>query len=85
MTSINDPTPQMKLTKKLLDDYSSRDLSDVGPFLSENFKFQTFPQAADLPEEAKESHIQNWGNLLGSFTNMEVRTPTPKDRFGLVS
>lgn len=74
MSSINDPTPQMKLTKKLLDDYSSRDLSDVGPFLSENFKFQTFPKVAELPEEEKGSHINNWGKMLGSFAKMEVRT-----------
>lgn len=74
MTNINDPTPQLKLTKKLIGDYSSRDLSDVGQFLSEDFKYETFPKVPELPEEAKGDHIQKWGAILGSFTKMEVRT-----------
>lgn len=74
MVNINDTTPQLRLTKKLVGDYSSRDLSDAGPFLSRDFKYQTFPKVPEIPEEAKEKHIQKWGEILGSFTKMEVST-----------
>ena len=73
MTNSDTPSPQMELILKLLSDYSTRDLSDVGQFLAKDFKYQTFPETVNHPEETKGEHLENWGGILASFAKMEVR------------
>ena len=74
MANGDTTSPQMKLISKLLSDYGTRDLSDVGRFLSKDFKFQSFPETTNHPEETRGEHLENWGGTLASFAKMEVRT-----------
>lgn len=73
MININATTPQLRATKTLLDGYFSRDISNVEPFISKNFKYQSFPKIADHPDESKMDHIQNWGPMFASLPSVEVR------------
>ena len=74
MVNINATTPQLKLVKQWLEAHASRDIDKVAPIISKNFKFQAFPKTTDIPEEAKEGHLQRYRGILGALTNVEVRT-----------
>jgi hypothetical protein len=55
MVNVDSSTPRLKVAKKWLDAFSSRDASRLGPLLSKNYKNHTFP-----PEETKEEHIRRY-------------------------
>ena len=74
MVNINATTPQLKLVKQWLEAYASRDIDKVAPVVSKDFKFQTFPKTADIPEEGKGAHLQRYRGILSALTNVEVRT-----------
>ena len=44
MVNIDASTPQLKFVKDMLDAYCTLDVTKAEPFLSKDFKFQTFPQ-----------------------------------------
>lgn len=71
--SFDAPTPQLKVTKTLLESYITRDLSKVEPLLSKDFKFRSFPEVDHHPEETKAKHIENWGPRFSSFSKVDVR------------
>jgi len=74
MVNIDATTPQLKVVKNLLDAYfDSLDISKAEPLLSNHFKFQTFPENIELPEEGKAAHVQRYGGILAAFTKAEVR------------
>ena len=72
MVNIDATTPQLKLVKQLLEAYISRDIDKVVPFISKDFKFESFPKTADLPDEAGVAHIQRYGPILTALTKAEV-------------
>jgi len=73
MANIDATTPQLKVVKDWTDAYFSLDINRVEPFLSKNFKFQTFPKIMDVPEEGKAAHIQRYKWMFGTFEKAEVR------------
>ena len=72
MINFDATTPQLKVVKQWLEAYTSRDVDKVAPFVSKNFKFQTFPKTIDIPEEAQGVHFQRYRVLLGALTKLEV-------------
>jgi len=73
MINIDATTPQLKAVKDLIDAYCSLDISKIEPFISKNFKFQTFPKTIDIPEEAREVHIERYRGILAAVAKLEVR------------
>lgn len=70
---FNPTTPQQKAVKDLLDAYETRDINNVKPLVSKNFKFQTFPKIAHHPDEENEAHFDRYGKLLSAWTKLVVR------------
>ena len=73
MVNLNGTTPQLKAAKRVVDAYSSRDLTNSGSVFSKDFKFQSFPKASEHVQETKGGHFQKYDPILGSFAKMEVR------------
>lgn len=71
--NFDTPTPQLKVTRTLLESYMTRDLSKVEPLLSKDFKYRSFPEVDHHPEETKEEHMENWGPRFSSFSKVDVR------------
>ena len=74
MANINATTPQLQVFKSVVEAYMTRDLSNVAPYLSKDFKFQTFPKIADLPDLAKAEHVEKYGAIYRSFSKVDVRS-----------
>ena len=72
MVNIISTTPQLKVTKDLLDAYYTRDARNLEPLMSRNFKYQNYPKVADHPEENKEEHLKKYGAILASFPAVKV-------------
>ena len=73
MSNINATTPQLKLVKNWIDGYLSRDIRNLQPYLSKNYKFQTFPKIAELPDEVMGEYVERYAPIFSSFNNLEVR------------
>ena len=73
MANIDATTPQLKVVKSFLDTYLSLDVSKTESFMSRDFKFQTFPKVAELPDEPVAAHVQRYEGLLAAMTKLEVR------------
>jgi hypothetical protein len=73
MFNIDATTPQLEAIKKFFDAYSSLDINNVGPLISKNYKFQTFPKIDDLPDETKGGHFERYGTILSLLSKLEVR------------
>jgi len=67
-----DTSPQLALVKKWLDAYLSLDVKNVEPLISQNFQYEAFPEATDIPEEAKEKHIEKYREILAAGSKFEV-------------
>ena len=65
-------TPQSKVVKELCDAYASLDIRNVEPFLSKNYGYDVLPKCTDFPSQMKEGHLQAWGGILSSLTELEV-------------
>jgi hypothetical protein len=74
MPSLDASTPQLKALHRFIDAYGTLDMDNVKPLLSTDFHFQTFPEIANLPKEAKEKHIERYRELLAGVKNFEVGT-----------
>ena len=72
--NFNATTPQLRAVKKIFDAYLSLDLTNAESLISKDFKFQTFPKIANLPDEGKGGHLERYGPLFASMTKIEVRT-----------
>jgi hypothetical protein len=70
---INPTTPQLKAAKNLMDAYLTLDVKNVKPFVSKDFKFQTFPKIDQHPVEARDAHFERYGALFSSLRKIEVR------------
>jgi hypothetical protein len=81
MVNVDSSTPKLKVTKKWLDAFSSRDASRLGPLLSKNYKNHTFPSI--YPEETKEEHIRRYEKMVVPMTGLEVRIQRRRTAFGL--
>jgi len=77
MVNVNATTPQLKAVKNYLDAYTSLDVNNVERVLSKNFKFQTFPETTDLPEQAKGAYIERFRRASTLMTKMDVRIREP--------
>ena len=74
MANIDASTPQLKITKSLLDAYLSLNIKEVEPFLSKDFQFQTFPKAgATMPEQPRVEHVQRFEGISAGMIKLEVR------------
>ena len=73
-TNFNATTPQLKALKNVFDAYLTLDLANAEPLISKDFKFQTFPKIANLPDEEKGGHLERYGPLFALMTKIEVRT-----------
>jgi hypothetical protein len=73
MENFDASTPQLKAFKKWLDIVASLDLSKVDPLLTRNFKYRSFPEIIEVPEQTKEVYIQWFGGTMVSMTKIEVR------------
>ncbi|KAF9779190.1 hypothetical protein BJ322DRAFT_1113547 [Thelephora terrestris] len=69
---INPTTPQLKAVKNFIDAYLTRDVKNVEPLISKDFKFQTFPKITEHPDEAKDAHFERYGPILTSLTKLEI-------------
>ena len=74
ITNFNATTPQLKAVKKLFEAYLSLDIKNIEPHIAKDFKFQTFPKIADLPDEAKGTHAERYGPAFALMTKAEVCT-----------
>jgi len=83
MSNLDATTPQLKVVKNLLDAYCTLDISKIEPFISKNFKFQTFPETINLPNEGREVHIQRYKGLLAAMAKLEARTTRQRTSFKL--
>ena len=72
ITNFNATTPQLKAAKNLYEAYLSLDINNVGPLVSEDFNFQTFPKITNLPGERKGDHFERYGTLFSLMTKIEV-------------
>lgn len=75
MTIINFDvtTPQSKFVKSVFDAALTRDFTNIRPFVSKDYTYQTFPKIAGLPDEDKEGHFQRYGSMSSLVTKLEVR------------
>ena len=67
MSNINATTPQLKLVKDWVDAYLSLEVANIQPYISGNYKFQTFPKTAELPDEVGEEHIDRYRPIFSSL------------------
>ena len=72
-------TPQLRLIDQVFVAYSTRDMNNVAPFLSEDFKFSSHPKMAEQPEQTKQNHIDLYGPLFAGLAKMDVRAPSIED------
>ena len=70
---VNFDTPQLKAMKKLADAYTSLDMKNIEPLLSENYQYEAFPESTDFPKQTKEGHLQMCGRMFPSVNKHEVR------------
>lgn len=73
MSNFDATTPQLKLVKGCMDVCITLDINNIAPFISKDYKFQTFPKIADRPDETKEKHFERYGTLLSLLAKLEVR------------
>jgi len=67
-----DATPQLRVLKKFMDAFLSRDMRSVQPLIAKNYVFQTFPKGVEQSDENKEAHLQRWGKILAIITKIEA-------------
>lgn len=73
MTYIDATTPQLELIDRVFQAYSTRDISNVAPFLSKNFVYTTFPKIADMPDQTMKNHIEVFGPMFARMAKLDVR------------
>ena len=78
MNNLEATTPQLKIIKDFFDAYVALDIKKSEPYMSRDFKFQTFPKIPDLPDETKGEHFERYGTLLSLVTKVGVRTQQRK-------
>ena len=66
-------TPQLRFMDRVFVAYTTCDMNNVAPFLSENFKFSSHPKMTELPEQTKQNHIDVYGPLFARLAKMDVR------------
>ena len=70
--NFNADTPQSEVVKGLIEAYYAFDMGSAEPFVSKDYKFQTFPKIAGLPDEPKGGHFERYGVLFSLMTKAEV-------------
>ena len=59
------------------------DIKNMVPFISKNFKLQTFPKVADLPDEPMVTTLERYGVVFSSMEKLEVCIQLRTTAFGL--
>lgn len=72
ISNFDATTPQLKAVKNLLEAYHTLDVSKVEPFVAKGFRFQTWPETEELPEEQKDGHIERYGQLFSLMSSADV-------------
>ena len=73
-SGINATTPQLNLVKDYINAYLTLKIKNVEPFISKDYKFQSFPKVPDLPDQGE--HSERFGTVLSLMNKMEVRDRT---------
>jgi hypothetical protein len=81
-TNFNATTPQSEAVKNLLDAYYTSDMNNVKPFISKDFKFQTFPNINNPFDELKEGHLERSAVFFSLVTKVEVCIHTASEFAG---
>jgi hypothetical protein len=72
LTNFSAGTPQLEAVKNLIEAYLTLDLNNLEPVVTKDYRYQTFPKIADLPDESKGGHLERYGVLFGLMTEVEV-------------
>jgi hypothetical protein len=75
--AFNATTPQSEVVKKFFEACLTLDMNNTEPFISKDFRYQTFPKIVGLPDESKEGYLERYGVLLSLMTKIEVCIQTP--------
>ena len=78
-----DASPQLTLVKNWLDAYVSLDTKNIEPLVSKNYHYEAFPEASDVPKEAKERHLERFRGILAGTSKLEVRIEHRRTTFEL--
>ena len=73
MNHIEGTTPQLKLADRLFEAYRTRDINNAVPFLSKNYTYRSFPKIADVPDQTKKDHIEQFGPKFAALEKFDVR------------
>lgn len=73
MTNLEATTPQLKVIKDYFDAFVALDIKNAEPYMSKDFKYQTFPKIPDLPDATKGDYSETYGTMLSLVTKIEVR------------
>ena len=72
MPNFDATTPESKAVKNLIDAYVTRDLKNIVPLISKDYKFLSFPKIPEQPDEEKEAHLERYAPLFSMLTKVEV-------------
>ena len=72
MSSFDATTPQSQAVKNLIEAYHTLDIKKAEPFISKDFRYLSFPEIPEYPDEGKEGHFQRYAPLFSMFTKVEV-------------
>ena len=72
MSGFDGTTPESKAVKNLIDAYLTCDLKKIGPLISKDYKFLSFPTIPEHPDEEKEAHLERYAPLFSMLTKVEV-------------
>ena len=78
LTDFNGTTPQSKVVENAFKALTTLDITKLVPFVSKDFKFQSFPKIDDLPDEPVAKFLERYGAIISSLKKLEVGIhPTP--------
>ena len=73
MNHIEGTTPQLKLVDQMFEAARTLDMNNLALFLSKDFTYRSFPKTADLPDQTKEEHIEQFGPKFAALEKLDVR------------
>ena len=72
MNHIEGTTPQLKFVDRVFEAYRTRDHNNIGPLLSKNYTYRSFPKIADLPDQTKEKQLAVFGPKFARLEKLDV-------------
>ena len=72
LSEYNATTPQSKVVENAFKAVTTLDFYTIAPLLSKDFKLQTFPKVADLPDEPIVKFLERYGTVFSLIKKFEV-------------